>query len=77
MLIVLQQLFILLHSASVLEGESDVVITRLITNDADNDKSNTDSMVQLVGVTNNMDGTCIVDVVQRWDDARYSSINTL
>ena len=35
------------------------MITRLITNDADTDKINTDSMVQLVsaiGVTNNMDG---------------------
>ena len=51
---------ILLHSASVLEGESDVVITRLIIDDADTDKINTDSTVHLVsaiGVTNNMDGT--------------------
>ena len=49
-------MFIMLYSASVLEGESDVVITRLIVNDDDTDEINTDSMIQLVsafGVTNN------------------------
>ena len=47
------------YSASVVEGESDVVITRLITEDADTDKINTDSTVHLVsatGMTSNMDG---------------------
>lgn len=46
-------------SASVLEGESDIMITRLIINDADTDKSNIDSMVQLIsaiGMTDSMDG---------------------
>lgn len=47
------------YSTSVAEGESDVVITRLITEDADSDKINTDSTVYLVsatGTTSNMDG---------------------
>ena len=48
-----------MYSASVLEGESDIVITNLITDDADTDKINTDSMIQLVsaiGMANSMDG---------------------
>ena len=48
-----------IYSASVLEEESDVVITRLMTDDADTDKINTDSVVHLVsaiGTTDNMDG---------------------
>lgn len=60
MLTTLQYHILLHHSASVLEGESDIVIIRLITDDADTDKINTDSMVQLIsatGGTDNMDGT--------------------
>ena len=52
-------MFIMLYSASVLEGESDVVITRLIVNDDDTDEINTDSMIQLVSVfsvTNSTEG---------------------
>ena len=48
-----------MYSASVLEGESDIVVTNLITDDADTDKINTDSMIHLVsaiGMANSMDG---------------------
>ena len=56
-------MFIMLYSASVLEGESDVVFTRLFVNDDDTDEVNTDSMIQLVsafGVTNNTEGMYVV-----------------
>ena len=64
------------YSTSVVEGESDIVITRLITEDADTNENNTDSIVHLVsaiGVTNNMDGKLyfIGECVYQWEKMKY------
>ena len=67
--------FLLFHayySTSVVEGESDIVITRLITEDADTNEANTDSIVHLVSaidVTNKVDGKLyfIGECVHQWE----------